>query len=265
MNNSKGSTTGRDSANSGPVDSVTQLDTPEQIRFSYRLAGPAQRAMAYAIDLAVRGGLLAVVGVGAAIGGAIGSEGLAGLSAGVMAVILFAVEWGYYVVCETAMDGQSVGKRVLKLRVVKGNGLPIGLGDSLLRNLLRAADFLPGLYALGGLIMAADGRFRRLGDWASDTIVVVESRSEILPPFAIEPAPSQQTLMRLPARPDISPDELDAIEMLLRRSGHLNPVRELELAELVAPEFAQRMGLRYNNASRFLALLYHRATQKGMS
>ncbi len=246
-----------------PVDTVAEIDTPERIRFSCRLAGPAQRASAYLIDLLIRAGVLSVVTSLLLAFGVNGGSTLSGVGTGLLIVAVFALEWGYYVVSELTLNGQSLGKRALGLRVVRSDGLPIGLGDSVLRNLLRAADFLPSGYALGALCMGVDPRFRRLGDLVAGTLVVSERGEKVLPAIVIEPPATPAELSALPARVQLNAEELEAVEMFLRRRKELNAHREEELADLVAPLFAQRMKLRYRDSSRFLALLYHRATRTG--
>jgi hypothetical protein len=188
---------------------------------------------------------------------------LAGLGVGLLLILFFVIEWGYFVLCELVMRGQSVGKRALGLRVVRSDGLPIGFGDSVLRNLLRGADFLPGLYGLAVLTMALDPKFRRLGDLAAGTLVVSERADEALPPIFLNPPAADDELRALPARVALNADELEAVELFLRRREHLNALRAEELADLVAPVFAKRMRLRYRDPVRFLALLYQRATRTG--
>jgi uncharacterized RDD family membrane protein YckC len=245
-----------------PLDTVTDIDTPERIRFACRLAGPGQRAAAYLLDLLVRGAVLMAAFIGATALELV-SGSWSGMGVGIGLALLFALEWGYYVACELMMQGQSVGKRAFRLRVVQSDGLPIGLSESVLRNLLRAADFLPSFYVLGVLVMGFDPKFRRLGDWLAGTLVISEGSEPVLPVLTILPAPTQEELLPLPARVPLSVDELDAIEEFLRRRVALPRARELELAELVAPIFAQRLSVRYTDPSRFLALLYHRARRSG--
>ena len=239
-----------------PIDTTLEIDTPEQIRFSFRLAGPAQRAGAYLIDLVVRGTLMSFVGMGMLLANWIGD----GFGIGLALVIVFLIEWGYYIASEMLMGGQSIGKRAMHLRVVRENGLPLSFSDSLLRNLLRAADFLPAFNALGLVVLSVDKKFRRLGDLVAGTIVVFEERQTIRPLIAIEPPPSPEELQRLPRQLDLTPTDLQALDLFLRRSGQLNPAREHELAEMVAPIYAKRFDVRYKNPVRFLALLYYRAT-----
>jgi len=241
------------------LDTSIDLETPERVRFSFRLAGPAQRAVAYFIDVLVRVAVLFALWFVAGFLGLFGTDGIGGAGMGLVLLGLFLVEWGYYVVCERFMNGASLGKRALELRVVRSDGLPIGFAESVLRNLLRAADFLPFGYAIGVVVAAIDPRFRRLGDLAAGTMVVVERRQPVFPAVVIRPPVEPRELEAIPQRPPLSQEELEAIELFLRRSTSLNPARGQELAELVAPVFERRMQLRHRDATRLLALLYQRA------
>ncbi len=241
------------------LDTSIDVETPEQVRFSFRLAGPAQRAAAYLIDLIVRGAAFMAMAIVATIFGVFSGDMIQGAGAGLFMLALFVIEWGYYVVCERLMNGRSIGKSVLHLRVVRSDGLPIGFAESVLRNLLRAADFLPFGYGLGVAVTAVDPRFRRLGDLAASTMVVVERRQPVLPAVEIRPAVQPRELEAIPQKPPLNQDEVEAIELFLRRAPDLNASRGEELAELVAPVFARRMQLGYRNPARLLALLYHRA------
>jgi hypothetical protein len=95
------------------------------------------------------------------------------------------------------------------------------------------------------------------------TLVISEERPRMQQAVQISPPPSPAELARLPERLAILPGDVEAIELFLRRSGELSPGRELELAEMVAPIYARRLGLRYRDPARFLALLYHRAVERG--
>src|SRR5690606_28024528 len=75
----------------------------------------------------------------------------------------------------------------------------------------------------------------------------------------LHPPPTPQEYAALPARPEVSREELEAIELFLRRRGTLAPMRELELAEMIAPLLARRMQARYQDPVRFLGLVYARA------
>lgn len=239
------------------LDTTTQVETPEHIRFDYPLAGPMRRIVAYLIDLAIRIGVLLVVALVLALVDV--ASGLDGMSQGAILVLFFALDWFYYVLFETLWSGRSPGKRALKLRVVGQDGHSLTVLDSVLRNLLRAADFLPFGYAVGLVIMGTDPRFRRFGDMVAGTVVVIEEPGRIGERLHIHPPPSAEEYAGLPVRPELSQDELDAIELFLRRRGTLAPLREAELAELIAPVLAARMHARYHDPVRFLGLVYARA------
>jgi len=234
------------------LDNTAEVETPEHVRFRYRVAGPVRRMLAYLLDLLIRAGVLLVLGIVLAIAMGGGEAVL-----GVLLVCMFLLEWGYYVFFETIGGGRSPGKRALSLRVVKEGGFPVGFIDSMLRNLLRAADFLPAGYVLGLFAMAGDSRFRRLGDRVAGTMVVVEERSRVAPPLTISPPPTAAELDALPQRPPLSAWERETLELYLRRAD-LTSARREELAQMIVPALGQRMGVLVRDPVRFLALLHYR-------
>lgn len=239
-----------------PLDTVLEVETPEQVRFRYQLAGPARRATAYVIDLLIRAAIVIVCVLALGLAG----YAVGGASIGAMLLVIFAVEWGYYVLFESLWSGRTPGKRAMRLRVVREGGYPTNFLDTVLRNLLRAADFLPSLYAVGATVLALDPRFRRLGDMVAGTVVIVEDPARIGAAIQISPLPTAEEFAALPARPPLDAADLAALELFLRRLGTLHPARERELAEIVAPVYARRLGgHRYADPTRFLALLYLRA------
>lgn len=244
-----------------PLDTVAEIETPEHIRFRYQLAGPGRRIGAYLVDLLVRGVTVAVVAFILQLSSLFVFDGF---STGAILLLVFAVEWGYYVLLESLWSGRTFGKKAFGLRVVKEGGYPTGFLDIALRNLLRAADFLPAFYAAGLAVMGLDPRFRRLGDMVAGTLVIVEDRARLGHALVVDPPPTPAELAAVPARPDLDADDLEALDLFLRRVGTLNPAREQELAEILAPVYARRLGgLRYDHPARFLAILYLRATRRG--
>ena len=251
-----------------PVDTTTEIETPEHIRFQHHVAGPARRFFAYLIDLMIRGALLAALGFALVLGGVAVGDSLGQASLGVLLLVAFLLEWFYYILFEVVWSGRTPGKRALSLRVIGDGGQPLTFGQSLIRNLLRAADLLPAAgslptYGIGVLVMGKDERFRRLGDLAAGTMVIVEKRTSVDAPLNIHPLPSPQELANLPQRLPIDGEELEAIELLLRREYRLSPARIYELASLVAGIFAKRLHVRVHDPVRFLKVLYARS--RGMT
>lgn len=246
-----------------PIDTSAEVETPEHVRFHHHLAGPARRAIAYLIDLVIRGAILFFIALVGGIAGITAGDDFRGITTGLWYVIVFAFEWGYYVLWETIWSGRSPGKRAMRLRVITDTGRPLHFLDSILRNLLRAADFLPFAYALGLLVMGRDRRFRRLGDMVAGTMVVVEERHEVGDALHLHPAPTARELASLPQRIPLSGEEIEALELYLRRVPRLHPARAEELAEIVAPALARHVGVRFRgDARRFLEVLYHRSRER---
>jgi hypothetical protein len=108
-------------------------------------------------------------------------------------------------------------------------------------------------------VLASDSRFRRLGDFVAGTLVVAEHERTVESPISQLSPSTPKELARMPSHAVPSPQEVDAIELFLRRRPLLSEARADELAELAAESMARRFGVRYESASRFLELLYYRA------
>jgi uncharacterized RDD family membrane protein YckC len=96
------------------------------------------------------------------------------LSTALLILLLFVIFYAYYFFFEWLWDGQTPGKRLLKLRVMQADGMPITYWHALVRNILRIADFLPFFYGAGGLIALLSSDNRRIGDLVAGTIVARE-------------------------------------------------------------------------------------------
>ncbi len=150
------------------LSSELRIRTPEGIVFSYALAGPVTRFMAWLVDLLVIIGLVYVLLFATAFFAIINADIAQGLSI----LAYFVVSIGYGIALEWAWRGQTVGKRMLRLRVTDSQGLRLRFHQILLRNLVRAIDCLPAAYLVGGLTCLLSRRAQRLGDLAAGTIVV---------------------------------------------------------------------------------------------
>ncbi len=159
------------------MDDRYTIDTPENIEFGYDIAGIGSRMLAAIVDtvaIAIAEAIVLFAG-----GVAVRSLGIAeNLLTAVGILVGFVILWGYYIAFEMLWNGQSLGKRLLGLRVVREGGRPITFTASAIRNLVRFVDFLPIVYGIGVVVMFIDTRARRLGDLAAG-VVVVRERSEV--------------------------------------------------------------------------------------
>ena len=215
--------------------------------------------LAWTLDLLIR---MLLVWFGAVLIGLVfGSVSAEGVGQGMIMLLLFVFDWFYFVFSEVITGGRSLGKLALKLRVVRNNGLPITFRESLLRNLLRAADLMiippKSAFPLGVLLMVLDPKFRRAGDFVAGTIVVLEEPSSVQKPKTLAPDPA--LVAELPASLPLDRDDLEALELFVHRP-HMSDARRDELAEIVAPEYAQRLSLPLpKHPTAFLASLWARA------
>lgn len=96
--------------------------------------------------------------------------------------VFFLLTFAYYLGTEIAW-AQTIGKRVMKLRVVGEDGSRLTPRAAAIRNVVRIVDWLPGLYIVGGITVFATGERRlRLGDLAAKTKVVADTGAPAPPP-----------------------------------------------------------------------------------
>jgi uncharacterized RDD family membrane protein YckC len=166
------------------------------VAFQYEIAGIGSRFLAQILDsLVITVILIAITILAASLGGVFGSGELALLIEIILGFILLA---GYFLVSEAAWNGQTLGKRAARLRVVGDHGEPLTLGQAAIRNLVRIVDFLPVFYAIGMLTLFINGRGKRLGDFAAGTLVVRDRERVSL--YDLSSAPSS-ALAAPPAAP----------------------------------------------------------------
>ena len=198
------------------LDTVVAAETPEGILLELRPAGLSARFYAFLIDWVIR---LAIVYAALMLAAFMG-----GIGAAFFLILLFALEWLYPIAFELTASGATPGKKVLGLKVVIDNGLPITPAASVARNILRAADFLPFGYGFAIVSMLLRRDCKRLGDIAAATIVVHERAAArktalpevppVAPARALAPA-DQAALVALAARaPRLTAERLDELAAL---------------------------------------------------
>jgi len=218
-----------------------QIRTPEGIVFSQWLAGPVTRFLAWLLDLACIGTMATLLGVALSVLQLL-SPNLAGA---LFVLSYFIISIGYGIACEWGWRGQTLGKRVLRLRVVDAEGLRLQFHQVVIRNLLRFVDSLPLFYFAGGLVCWLSPKCQRLGDIAANTIVIRHPR-------VAEPDLDQllagkfNSLREYPhlaarLRQRVSPGEAAlALQALVRRDS-FEPAARLELYADLAAHFRQKV------------------------
>jgi uncharacterized RDD family membrane protein YckC len=201
------------------LDTVREIETPEGISLRLRAAGALPRAQAWMVDALLRLLMLFVAMIPLSLFGK-GGNGLAML-------LMFALLWAYSVACEVWLGGQTLGKRALGLRVVNADGTPVTWLPSVVRNLLRVVDVLPGVYGVGLVSSLIDPHARRLGDIVAGTMVI---HANELPAGQQVPA-----IAAIPLPVVLAVDEQAALVEFAERAGQLTVQRQEELANLLTP------------------------------
>lgn len=152
--------------------SVLTIKTPEGVEFSMQLAGPTTRFLAWAIDLAA----IAVCYYAASylmmlVMSLAAFEWMLDFANAAVYVLMFVVNIGYGIALEWLWRGQTIGKYVMRLRVVDEQGLRLQFSQIAIRNFLRMIDSLPMFYLVGGAACVLSRRCQRLGDLAANTVV----------------------------------------------------------------------------------------------
>jgi uncharacterized RDD family membrane protein YckC len=232
------------------------IETPENVELEQRLAGIGTRFMAGFVDSALIVGavlmlllvlmLIDVARVMSPLQEAVGETWVIVIVAFAMFVLL----WGYFALFELYRNGQTPGKRYMKIRVVKEGGGAIGFSEVAIRNLLRPIDGLP-FYPIAGIAMFFTRKSQRLGDLAAGTVVISEAQQDYSAkadrPSTVEwSRPLSAESLR---RTSLNPDELRVLSSYQSRRDELSPdARERLLGRLVPP-ILERLGRPLESAS----------------
>lgn len=237
-----------DSRNDSPAEDRIRIDTPEQISLELPLSGIGSRFMALAVDTILQtllyiGGIFAVIGISKYapnFPAALAWLPKSWLPA-MLVIFMFCIYWGYFAFFEIIWKGQTPGKRLSGIRAIKNSGRALNVYEVIGRNLMRAVDWLPGMYITGIVSMMISRQNQRLGDLLVGSIVVHDKREEeirpewssgISAPSSTIPAPSVE-----PEISKVTPEELVVIETYLQRRDTL----EFGYRDAIADKIARRI------------------------
>lgn len=224
--------------------------TPENVPLELELANPLERAVALLVDtmvnltIAVPVALLLTTLSGA--GPVKTVFGLGDLSTGERFLLLYAfvlplLIFAYHSLLESLWGGQTLGKKALRLRVIRNDGTVPDLAASLIRNALRLIDYMPCTCGVGFTVMVLSAQFRRLGDYAAGTLVIREGRIAAPPPMPEEELPTIELQVLTPLAvanlSRLSDEQILALRYFLLRIPQLPQ----NLREQIASELATKI------------------------
>ncbi|HEX8476554.1 MAG TPA: RDD family protein [Pyrinomonadaceae bacterium] len=214
-----------------PTDETLVIETPERVPLHFALASIGNRFLACAFDHALQMlVILLVVIVLTWTGNLVGAgERLKDAPKWVLVVLILSVFliWSsYFAVFEWLWNGQTPGKRRLKLRVIREDGRPVTFWEASARNLLRIFDMTPfPFYSIGLICVFMSSRDQRIGDFVAGTVVVREREAEAPTFTEVFAAPTSDAALRRSFKPVLftgdanvlTAREIEVVEAFLRR------------------------------------------------
>jgi uncharacterized RDD family membrane protein YckC len=214
--------------------------TPENVEVTFDLAGLGTRFLASLMDY-VLVGLVMLALILLLVYAFANLLGLTGTWLVAACILLgFMVDWCYFIGFESGWRGQTPGKRRMGLRVLRAGGFPVDRRAIIIRNFMRAVDFLPGFYSAGVVSIFASSQNQRLGDMAAGTVVVREEAETAEHPLHPQPAPA-----RFPADvvSRLSPDGAELLRGYMGRRQDLDDEVRERIATGLIRLFARQLDL----------------------
>lgn len=231
-------------------DDVIEIVTPERVELNFPIAGLGSRFVALIIDMIVISAMItALVLVESLVNISLFEDKyLLSLSSSAFMIAVAVLDLGYFIFFEYLWNGQTPGKRAVKIRVMRKGGLPINLTSAVIRNLMRPVDIMLFSIAVGFLVLFLSKQSQRPGDYAAGTLVVrdrnitlkdldiylkTQSQDKL-----IEPIPLDNRFSRL--------DTMDAhlLDQFMARRGDLGLDQRQELAKRIADSIRIKLKLK---------------------
>src|ERR1700733_2720376 len=239
------------------------IETPEQVDLRFPIAGIGSRFLAILADTGLQAIVLFILIFSASliVSAAPHVPGTStiintGAKWFIAAAFLFyfLLYWGYFSLFEAFWNGQTPGKRLLKIRVIKDSGRQITLFEALARNLIRIIDMIPSFYLIGVITMLCNREQKRLGDLVAGTIVVHERSDEqplmshnsrtftsALYPQPLETAQPVGVLLPADGVARLDAGDLNVIDTFFSRALDLDLDKRAEIAGRIAERMSAKM------------------------
>jgi uncharacterized RDD family membrane protein YckC len=258
------------------TEDILIIETPERVPLHFALASIGNRFLACALDHALQVFTIIIMAIGFWIVADYSSLGERLTNApkwvqAALIVIVFLIVSGYFAFFEWLWNGQTPGKRLLKLRVIREDGRPITFWEAAVRNLLRTFDMMPApFYSIGLISVFLSLSDQRVGDMVAGTVVVREREAEAPAFTQVFASPVSDTALRRSFPPvdfgadvnALSEAEVEVVEIFLRRRWELADMARQWMAWRVALPLMYKLRPSYDMPSftyeGFLEELLHR-------
>lgn len=258
------------------TEDVLVIETPERVPLHFALASIGNRFLACAIDhaLQILALILMIIAFTLIANYSAFGEQLTNAPKWVLAalvIVLFLIVSGYFAFFEWIWNGQTPGKRWLKLRVIREDGRPVTFWEATVRNLLRTFDMMPApFYSIGLISVFVSSSDQRVGDIIAGTVVVREREAEAPAFTQVFESSVSDVALRRSFKPvefsgelnSLSEREIEVVETFLRRRWELSDIPRQWMAWRVSLPLMFKIRPTYDLATftyeGFLEELLHR-------
>jgi uncharacterized RDD family membrane protein YckC len=246
------------------VERALDIRTAEAIAVRYDLAGLGSRFLALAVDGVIQAVIatavlmlwgLASIPLMTLVARTPFAKTSAAVAIAVFVLAGFVLFFGYFIIFELVWNGQSPGKRIIGIRVVRDGGFPVDAGASIVRNVVRIAELALGAYVFSAVVMLFSPENKRAGDYAAGTIVVRDRADAVL---------TLATIVSEDAATDDGLDRADRtlIDQFLARRATLEPAAAAKIASKIAARVRPKLRASFHYLDD-VALLEHLARSRG--
>jgi uncharacterized RDD family membrane protein YckC len=244
---------------------MIQFETPENVQVAYQPAGLGTRFVAWFVDNIIMTAAGIVIFFVLVCSGTITDSALQNVPAPVRETARRAAEEGpgeshevtlfliglfllvtgvgsffYYGFSELCLRGQTIGKRMSGIRVVRLDGFALDAGAILIRNIFRVIDHIPPLW----LVPLLTTNSQRLGDLVAGTVVVLdkpESIGDLRATLTQRPAAEAEFTFDAAALKRVRTQDFTAVERILERWDQLTGEQKQSLLGQLVPPLVARL------------------------
>ena len=212
-----------------------KIETTQNVAIQYELASVGDRIFAYLIDVLVLSAYFFLM--------AIILSTLEIASVAIFIILFFLPLVFYDLLSEIFMNGQSIGKRARKIKVVRQDGSQASLGNYLLRWLFRAIDITLFSGAVAVIFILWRGTGQRLGDLAAGTAVIkLKTKASLDDTILTEVAQDYQ--VQIPGVEKLSDSDIALVKEVLQTMATLSDrLKRQELIRKLQAKLEKKMGI----------------------
>jgi uncharacterized RDD family membrane protein YckC len=263
-----------------------RFETPENVQVTYHPAGLGTRFSAWTLDAIFVGLITIALAILALVIAAMLGIVVEGIEKklksdnpteppeivfyfmGFMVILFQFCSVLYFTLCELYWKGGTVGKRHMRIQVVKTDGFALDAGSILLRNLFRVVDQIPVFWIVPVLSQCG----QRFGDMTAGTVVVSTAEEKLSDlRVALLARPAEESLFRFDGTmlSRATPTDVEAAERILERWPKLNDAQRNGLLARVVGPLSGRLGTETPEPAKnrefvedFLAAVYRREARR---